>query len=257
MRRRWLAAGFVLAAALLVTTPATAGFLVLHASGPSASRFTTGMVLPDEVVVELGATDRLLLLGPRGTRILNGPGTFRPSLPPGPVALQLAQAAERRRVSASRHNISTVPPSLWQLSLEAVVSPERQTGKSTFCARGNAAIGVWNGRFQSVRIEQEEGFSPTLTWSNDQRIVEWQPLGTAAAFDAIAQIEPYERLLVLRVIRLNAVPEDPGAVLDIFVREGCADQAWRLRDRLVESVDLLTNSEGDLGWRAAAAHLLE
>lgn len=246
-----------LAAALFVATPAMARFLVLHASGPSAPRFTTGMVLPDEVVVELAAEDRLLLLGPRGTRILNGPGRFRPGQPPEPGPLALAQAAERQRVSASRMNIGSAPPSLWQLSLEAVARPERNTGKSTFCARGTGEIGVWNGRFRSVRIEQNEGFSPLLTWPAEVNVVLWRPLGPAASFDAIAQIDDFERPLVLRVIRLAAVPEEPSAVLDLFVREGCADQAWRLRDRLLDDADLLNRREGDLGWRMAGERVLE
>lgn len=91
--------------------PAAAGSLVVQSTGPTAGRYRPGTRLQEPYTISLKQGDRLLLLGPGGSRVLTGPGTFSSARTP-PAAnpayrQQLAglfqQSSERRaRIGGSR-----------------------------------------------------------------------------------------------------------------------------------------------------------
>ena len=62
--------------ALSVTTAASAEFLIVRATGPTASHFPAGGRLPDEAIVVLVEGDRLTLANEAGTKTFTGPGNF-------------------------------------------------------------------------------------------------------------------------------------------------------------------------------------
>jgi hypothetical protein len=246
-------------AGLLLATSATAAsaqYLVLQSSGPSASRWTAGSRLPEDGSLDLVAGDRIVLLGRLGTRVLRGPGHFVPAQPPRPADLAMAQASVRRATAVSRQNIISAPPSIWHLDLRMLEAPDQASGKSTFCARGIGPIGIWNWIFRHVRFEEAEGHSPPLDWADNYAVLSWQPLGLANEFDAIAESDAFDRPRVLHVVRIAEPPDEPAVLLESLMRAGCLDQATRLRRRLVGSIDNLDISEGDLGWQSAQPDVL-
>lgn len=74
MARLLLAA--VTAALLTSASAATAAVLVVRSSGPSAAAYPPGKALPDTHVLKLKPSDTVVLLDSRGTRTLQGPGSY-------------------------------------------------------------------------------------------------------------------------------------------------------------------------------------
>ena len=90
---------FVAAAvALLVSSASSAAVLVVRSSGPSASTYPPGKALPDNHMLKLKATDTVVLLDSRGTRTLNGPGSFSVAANAAPAAGTRTAGASARRV---------------------------------------------------------------------------------------------------------------------------------------------------------------
>lgn len=108
-----LAAG----AALLASTASAAAVLVVRSSGPSAGAYPPGKALPDTHVLKLKASDTVVLLDARGTRTLNGPGSYSVSATTGAVsgAVRTAGTSARRvRLGAVR---GAGARSVWQADL--------------------------------------------------------------------------------------------------------------------------------------------
>jgi hypothetical protein len=104
------------ASAALFASSASAAVLVVRSSGPSASAYPAGKALPDSHVLKLKATDTIVLLDSRGTRTLNGPGSFSVSASAAPVATGrvAGNSARRVRLGAVR---GAGARSVWQADL--------------------------------------------------------------------------------------------------------------------------------------------
>ena len=105
-------------AALLASTSAAAAVLVVRSSGPSAAAYPPGKALPDNHVLKLKASDMVVLLDSRGTRTVNGPGSFSVAASAGNVsgAVRTAGTSARRvRLGAVRGTQGT--RSVWQADL--------------------------------------------------------------------------------------------------------------------------------------------
>ena len=105
-------------AALLASTSAAAAVLVVRSSGPSAAAYPPGKALPDNHVLKLKATDMIVLLDSRGTRTINGPGSFSVAANAAPVTTSTNTAgtsARRVRLGAVRGTGGT--RSVWQADL--------------------------------------------------------------------------------------------------------------------------------------------
>lgn len=78
MRLRFTAALSVALVLLSTTSPiaARAKALVLHSTGPSASRYPPGLVLSEPLQIKLKRGDRVRILDAKGTRELKGPATI-------------------------------------------------------------------------------------------------------------------------------------------------------------------------------------
>lgn len=104
-------------AALFASTASVAAVLVVRSSGPSATAYPPGKALPDSHVLKLKASDTVVLLDSRGTRTLNGPGSFSVSASAGVVsgAVRTAGTSARRvRLGAVR---GAGARSVWQADL--------------------------------------------------------------------------------------------------------------------------------------------
>lgn len=113
MARLLLAA---VSAALLASTSAAGAVLVVRSSGPSAATYPPGKALPDTHTLKLKASDIIVLLDSRGTRTLQGPGSFSVSAnAPATGAIRSASTSARRvRLGAVR---GAGTRSVWQADL--------------------------------------------------------------------------------------------------------------------------------------------
>ena len=104
-------------AALVASTASAAAVLVVRSSGPSAAAYPPGKALPEASMIRLKASDMVVLLDSRGTRTLNGPGSFNVSASAAPSSGSGAAAgtsARRVRLGAVRGYGSR---SVWQADL--------------------------------------------------------------------------------------------------------------------------------------------
>ena len=106
------------AAALIASTAAAAAVLVVRSSGPSAGAYPPGKALPETHMLKLKASDMIVLLDSRGTRTLQGPGSFSVSASAAPAtggAIRSAGTSARRvRLGVVR---GTGMRSVWQADL--------------------------------------------------------------------------------------------------------------------------------------------
>lgn len=103
-------------AATLLASGATAAVLVVRSSGPSAAAYPPGKALADTHQLKLKATDTVVLLDSRGTRTLQGPGSFSVSANAAPAATSGATATSARRVRLGAVR-GTGTRSVWQADL--------------------------------------------------------------------------------------------------------------------------------------------
>ena len=71
-------AGLALLGAALAFTPSAASAgVVVKSTGPSAGTYPVGRQVADSATITLRSGDRITVLTERGTRVMQGPGTFR------------------------------------------------------------------------------------------------------------------------------------------------------------------------------------
>jgi hypothetical protein len=156
MARRLLIAA---SAALLASTSATAAVLVVRSSGPSAAAYPPGKALPDNHVLKLKPTDTVILLDSRGTRTINGPGSFSVSAAAGNVSGNVRTAgtsARRVRLGAVR---GAGTRSVWQADLSrtgnvCIANPSELTlYRPDATAAGDVTLTDSDGKTAKVHFE--------------------------------------------------------------------------------------------------------
>jgi hypothetical protein len=196
-----LARPLIAAAFLLTASAATADILVVRSTGPSARSFPPGKRLPESARLSLKASDQLIVLDGRGTRIIRGPGTFTAGASaPGRVASAAPVVDRRARIGAVR-GLDTGelrPPSIWHVDVArssnvCVSDPGKVTLWRADPAKGlTLDIGGPGGR--SKRLGWQPG-SSTLAWPADLPVADgaeyrlsWSggPAPTAIKFRTIA-----------------------------------------------------------------------
>jgi hypothetical protein len=214
MARLLIAAATV---ALLVSTASTAAVLVVRSSGPSASAYPPGKALPDTHVLKLKASDTVILLDSRGTRTLNGPGSFNLSASAAPAATARATGTSARRVRLGAVRGTNVR-SVWQADLG-------QSGN--VCIANPADLGLWRSDSSSeaniTLAEAASGRKVDVKFAAGQSIAPWPTTlpstsGTRIAVTGLG--EP--TLLTLRV--LSPVPSGLEGMAQSLIRANCQAQ---------------------------------
>lgn len=116
-----------LAGAVFATLPAAASAgVVVRSSGPSAGDYPVGRQVADSATVTLRAGDRITILTDNGTRVIQGPGTFRVGEGATRTRTRFSRlsqrGAQRARTGAVRAGESSGParaPNLWLVNVAA------------------------------------------------------------------------------------------------------------------------------------------
>jgi hypothetical protein len=161
----------LIAAALLVAaSTAMADVLVVRSSGPSARGFPPGKRLPDSARISLKASDQLIVLDGRGTRIIRGPGTFAAGAPAAGRIASAAPALDRRaRIGAVRglERGALRPPSIWHVDVAR---------SSNVCVADSSRLTLWRAdpaKALTLDIGGPGGRSERLGWQPGSSTLAW------------------------------------------------------------------------------------
>lgn len=214
--------------ALLVSTAALAGPLVVRAAGPSAAQFRAGQRLPDAPIT-LKAGDSIVVLDARGTRSFSGPGSFSLTAPSAAAQevgfsdLLVQKPARRARIGAVRAGGQDqgppTPPGVWALDIRA---------SDTVCALDPANIALWRAdttAAQTLTVTRDDGASATLLFGAGQALAALPAAvaGKAGTLSIAGGKAPVK--LTVKQIADAADVEALGAAL---VAAGCQSQFERL-----------------------------
>ena len=183
---------------LAAAAPALADVLVVRSSGASAESYPAGRRLPDRATVTLAANDSVTVLGPAGTRVLRGPGTFPVSGPSrlSPLAQEISNRSRRRdRIGAVRGAGTT--RGLWQVDV---------TRSGTFCvARGRPML--W--RPDAAQPAMLTIDSATTEWPAGNAAIRWpESVPFASGAEYSLQLSTRSEPASIRLITLQSPPPD-------------------------------------------------
>lgn len=223
----------LLAAVLLLTAGAAlADILVVRSSGPSAKSFPPGKRLPESARISLKASDQLVVLDGRGTRIIRGPGTFTAGAPTVGRTASAGPAVQRRARIGAVRGVETGelrPPSIWHVDVArssnfCVADPSKVTLWRADAAEAlNLSIGGSGGRLK--RLSWQPG-SSTMAWPSDLPVAE----GAEYRLSWTGGATP-------TTLRFRTVPAKPAGLEDMaqtLIRNQCEAQL----DLFIDTVKL-------------------
>lgn len=223
----------LLAAALLLTASAAAAdILVVRSSGPSAKSFPPGKRLPESARISLKASDQLVVLDGRGTRIIRGPGIFTAGAPAVGRIASAAPAVQRRaRIGAVRgvESGELRPPSIWHVDVAR---------SSNFCVADPSKVTLWRADVAAaltLNIGGAGGRAKQLSWQPGSSTLAWPsdlPVGDGAEYRL-----SWSGGSVPTTIRFRTVPAKPAGLEDMaqtLIRNQCDAQL----DLFIDTVKL-------------------
>jgi len=228
MARRLLIAA---SAALLASTSATAAVLVVRSSGPSAAAYPPGKALADDHVLKLKPTDTVILLDSRGTRTLNGPGSFSVAASASNVSGAVRSAgtsARRVRLGAVRGSGTR---SVWQADLTrtgnvCIANPSELTlYRPEAAAPADVTLTDSDGKTAKVHFEANQW---EASWPSELQV----NAGKRVNVSGLAQ----PTTLTLR--QLSPIPSGLEGMAQSLIRADCQGQL----DVLVDTIS--PRSEG-------------
>lgn len=223
----------LLAAAFLLTgSVALADILVVRSTGPSAKGFPPGKRLPETARISLKASDQLVVLDGRGTRIIRGPGTFTAGAPTvGRVASAVPVVQRRARIGAVR-GIETGelrPPSIWHVDVAR---------SSNFCVADPSKVTLWradSSNALTLNIGRPGGRAKQLSWQPGSSTLPW-PSDLPVADGSEYRLS-WSGGAVPTALRFRTVPAKPAGLEDMaqtLIRNQCEAQL----DLFIDTVKL-------------------
>ena len=223
----------LLAAALLATAgTALADILVVRSTGPSAKSFPPGKRLPESARISLKASDQLVVLDGRGTRIIRGPGTFSAGAPAvGRVASAAPTVQRRARIGAVR-GVETGelrPPSIWHVDVAR---------SSNICVADASKVTLWRADTTGaliLNIGGRGGRTERLSWQPGSSTLAW-PADLPVADGAEYRLS-WSGGTVPTALRFRTIPARPAGLEDMaqtLIRNQCDAQL----DLFIDTVKL-------------------
>ena len=221
----------LIAAALLAgASAAAADILVVRSIGPSAKSYPPGRRLPEAARISLKASDQLVVLDGRGTRIIRGPGTFTAGAPTvGRIASATPAVERRARIGAVRgvETGALRPPSIWHVDVSK---------SSNVCVADPSKLTLWRadpGRAATLTIAGPGGRSRRIGWQPGSSILAWPsdlPVADGAEYRLSGAGAP-------TTLRFRTIPAKPAGLEDMaqtLIRNQCDAQL----DLFIDTVKL-------------------
>lgn len=229
-------------AGLALAGTALAGPIVVKAQGPSAKLYPPGKQLADNARLTLKAGDQLVILDGRGTRTVNGPGTFSASSASAQAGVSTTamrilstQTSQERRGGAVRGPgiaaaKATRSPNLWFVDV---------TKPGTVCVADPAAVKLWRGDAEAAAELQISGSggNGAVAMARGATTAAWPaalPVADGAEYSLAAA--PGATPTVIKFALLGPNPQGLEETAAKLIERGCTAQL----DMLVETVALPT-----------------
>jgi hypothetical protein len=208
-----------------------ADILVVRSIGPSAKSFPPGKRLPESARISLKASDQLIVLDGRGTRIIRGPGTFTAGVSAGRIASAAPTVQRRARIGAVRgiERGELRPPSIWHVDVAR---------SSNVCVADAAKVTLWRAdpaKALALDISGPGGRSKRLAWQPGSSTLAWPsdlPVTDGAEYRLSWSGAPTPTAL-----RFRTVPAKPAGLEDMaqtLIRNQCDAQL----DLFIDTVKL-------------------
>jgi hypothetical protein len=205
------------AAAILSTTAATAAVLVVRSSGPSASTYPPGKALPDDHVLKLKPSDTVILLDSRGTRTVQGPGSFSVSANAAPAAAVRTAGTSARRVRLGAVR-GTATRSVWQADLDR---------SGNVCIANPADLGLWradsSGEANVTLADAASGKKADVKFAAGQSIAPW-PSELPATSGTKVSVTGLSAPTTLTLRVLSPIPTGLEGMAQGLIRANCEAQ---------------------------------
>lgn len=244
-------AGLAMAAAALAVVPVAAhAGVVVKSSGPSAGEYPVGRQVADTATITLRAGDRITVLTDDGTRVMQGPGTFRVGEGATRTRARFSnltrqQAARRVRTGAVRGAGEGVArsPNLWFVNVAA---------SGTMCLYDMSTVRLW--RPDASMAQTFTIMDPATNATLDVPFVESEAVraldpegmqlvgGTSYTITAMPSgeaegEEPAEPTSVsVNFVTLTEEYDAPDQLAQALIANGCSNQLELLADTLEASV---------------------
>ena len=227
----------VMAAAMTIPGAAAAG-VVVKSAGPSAATYPVGKKVADSSTITLRAGDKITVLVNGGTKVMQGPGTFRVGEGATRTRARFARltrqgASNRARTGAVRGGKagSASMPNLWMVNVAAAGTtclydldnvrlwrPEASEGQTFSIAQagGDASLDVNFVEKESMRTLDPEGLK--LADGSTYTIT-----GPAAEGDSNTSVD-------VKIVALTETYRQPDALAGALAENGCMGQLSALGD---------------------------
>ena len=204
-------------AASILSTTSAAAVLVVRSSGPSSATYAPGKALPDTHVLKLKAGDTVILLDSRGTRTLQGPGSFDVSATAAPAATTRTAGTSARRVRLGAVR-GAGTRSVWQADLG-------RTGN--VCVANPADLGLWrgdsSGEANVTLTDAASGKTAEVKFAAGQSIAPW-PQAFPATSGTKVNVQGLGAPTTLTLRTLSPVPTGLEGMAQSLIRADCEAQ---------------------------------
>ncbi|MEP3421805.1 MAG: hypothetical protein ABJN35_08740 [Erythrobacter sp.] len=228
-------------AVMTVPAMASAG-VVVKSSGPSSSDYPVGRQVEDSSSITLRAGDKITVLTDGGTRVLQGPGTFRVGQGATRTRSQFSNLTRRRNSSRARTGAvrggatSTGNPNLWYVNIAAA---------GPVCLYDLETVRLWRPATEGPQTYQIT--DQTTQTTLDVNFVETEVLraldpdglslseGTTYTVTAPAGEDGEQATTELTFVQLTDEGLAPDALAQTLIENGCMTQLTQLADKLEAS----------------------
>lgn len=202
---------------LASASAAAAAVLVVRSAGPSAAAYPPGKALPDTHVLKLKASDTVVLLDSRGTRTIQGPGSF--SVAAG--ASSSSGAVRTAGTNVRRVRLGAVrgagTRSVWQADLGqsgnvCIANPGELT---LYRADASAAT--------DVKLTDSAGKTATVHFDANQWEASW-PADLAVESGKRVNVTGLGQPVTLTLRQLSPVPTGLEGMAQSLIRADCQAQ---------------------------------
>ena len=237
--------GLALAGAALAIPGAASAGVVVKSSGPSSGEYPVGRQVADDASITLRAGDRITVLTDGGTRVMQGPGTFRVGEGATRTRARFSnltrrRAARRVRTGAVRSGDASGPvrsPNLWFVNVAAA---------GNMCLYDLGTVRLWRpqaSEAQTYRISDtasENSLDVTFVESEAVRALDPNGVpitdGGNYTISAPASGETSASSVNVKFVTLVEDYATPDALAQALFENGCTTQLALLADTLEASV---------------------
>jgi len=236
--------GLALVGAVFAVPGAASAGVVVKSSGPSAGDYPVGRQVADDASITLRAGDKITVLTDGGTRVMQGPGTFRVGEGATRTRARFSnltrrRAARRVRTGAVRSGATGAParsPNLWFVNVAAA---------GNVCLYDLAAVRLWRPEATEAQTYQirDAGSQGALdvAFVESEAVRALDPNGLAITdggnytITTPASGESAASSVNVTFVTLGEEFETPDALAQALFDNGCTTQLSLLADTLEAS----------------------